>query len=301
MATLFVPKSKQDVVALGYLAGWKFLGALPGGIAYRLGDLVAGRVVRGGGPAQLRRNLARVLACAPEDVPDALIAASMRSYMRYWVEAFRLPTIASPDLAVQVERGGVGLEQISEAKAAGEPVVLVLPHSGNWDMAGMWLVSRHGRFTTVAERLKPEVLYDAFVQFRESLGFEILPLTGADSAVPQLRKVLEAGGIICLLGDRDLGGGGVPVTFFGESTTMPAGPALLAKQTGARLHAVGLSFTRDGWHLEVHPEVATKGRSIEEITQDVADYFEVDIARHPADWHMLQPLWSADRRARKGK
>lgn len=296
MPRLFIPRTKKDLIALGYIAGWKFLGFVPEKLAYRLGDAVAARVCSGGGPAQLRANLARVLSCSAEAVPQSLMEASMRSYMRYWVEAFRLPTIASPRLAEVLEHSGHGLERIGEARAAGDGVVLVLPHSGNWDMAGMWLVSRHGEFTTVAERLKPEVLYDAFVDFRQSLGFEILPLTGGESALPTLRARLKDGGIVCLLGDRDLNSSGVEVAFFGETTTMPVGPALLAQQTGARLHPVGLSFYRGGWGLKVHRQVPTEGRGLDEITQDVARAFEKDIAAHPADWHMLQPFWIADRR-----
>lgn len=57
--------------------------------------------------------------------------------------------------------------------------MIALPHSGNWDMAGVWLAQSHGTFTTVAERLKPESLYRRFIAYRERLGFEVLPLSGA--------------------------------------------------------------------------------------------------------------------------
>ena len=194
MTSFFLPRSKDDFVALGYMAGWKIFGLLPERVAYRIGNIAADRVaVNPATTRQLRKNLARVMGCPPEEVPQGLIRASMRSYLRYWVEAFRLPSIASPELADTVESTSDGLERVAEALEAGDSIVIPLPHSGNWDMAGMWLVSRHGRFSTVAERLKPEVLYDAFVEYRESLGFRILPLTGGkpelDSSHPGLLRL----------------------------------------------------------------------------------------------------------------
>jgi KDO2-lipid IV(A) lauroyltransferase len=151
----------------------------------------------------------------------------------------------------------------------------------------------------VAERLKPESLYERFVAYREGLGMEVLPLTGGERPPSDvLRERLKAGRTICLLGDRDLTKRGIDVEFFGATARMPAGPALLAATTGAALHPVGLWFTRGGWGIRVHPEVPIgAGRlrdTVSAATQELAGAFEGDIARRPYDWHMLQRLWLAD-------
>src|SRR5699024_9421729 len=130
------------------------------------------------------------------------------------------------------------------AMDAGKGAVLVLPHSGNWDVAGVWLVHTWGRFATVAERLKPESLFRRFVDYREKLGFEVFPLSGGEEPpFAALRERLRQGKVVCLLGERDLTGRGVPVEFFGERTSMPAGPAKLAAETGAALLPVHCWFT----------------------------------------------------------
>jgi lauroyl/myristoyl acyltransferase len=189
-----------------------------------------------------------------------------------------------------------GKENLAAALAEGNGVILALPHSGNWDAAGVWLVGRHGKFATVAERLKPESLFHRFVAFRESLGFEILAASGGDrSPADVLTERLRANGIVCLLADRDLTPSGVPVTFFGERTRMPAGPAYLAGKTGAALIPAGLWFTEDGWGLRLHPPIRVSGADgIQAATQALADVLAADIAAHPADWHMLQKLWVSD-------
>ncbi|MGV0353409.1 phosphatidylinositol mannoside acyltransferase [Corynebacterium confusum] len=282
-----------DFSTLGYLAGWRVVRWLPDAWVTWLFDRIADLACdHGRGMDQLRRNLTRVVGA--ENVTRELVRASMRSYMRYWKEAFRLPAIHDdPGLHARLQRDLVGREHLEDSLARGRGVILALPHSGNWDMAGVCLVGMHGQFTTVAERLRPEVLFDAFVDYRESLGFEVLPLTGgAEPPFGRLKEVLEAGGIVCLLAERDLSRTGVPVEFFGETATMAAGPALLAAQTGARLHVVHPWFTLDGWGLSCAP--ALEVTDVAETTQRMADGFAANIAAHPADWHMLQPQWNVD-------
>ena len=288
---------------LGYAAGWRVVRALPEGLARRLFDAGADFAARrGGGPAQLGRNLARVLGVAPHEVPDDLIVRSVRSYARYWREAFRLPSMDLDAVAASIDSSIEGREHIDRALAAGRGAILALPHSGNWDLAGVWCARYYGGLTTVAERLRPESLYRRFLEYREGLGFEIFPSSGGESPpFPELAVRLRDNRIVCLLGERDLARKGVPVTFFGEPTRMPAGPAKLAIDTGAALLPVHCWFTGDGWGFRIDPEIDVSV-GLEAATQALADRFAANIAEHPEDWHMLQPLWlddlSEDRRAR---
>src|SRR5262245_3569166 len=193
----------------------------------------------------------------------------------------------------QVHDVVVGLPLVDAALERGKGLILALPHTGNFDVSGIWLVGYQGPFTTVNERLKPESLYRRFVEYRESLGFEILPSEGGAYRV--LMERLRANKILCLVADRDLSKRGVPVTFFGEDTRMPAGPARLAAATGAEIMIVDNTFTDDGWGLRLHTPILVHGREdVGPATQRMADAFAADIATNPADWHMMQKLWLAD-------
>lgn len=272
-----------------YAGGWALVRALPLGVAQRLFDKGADLAVRRGGKSvdRLRSNLERV---APG---QDLLGAAMRSYARYWLEVFRLPVM--PVQEVVARTTVVHDERIRAVMAAGRGVVMALPHSGNWDTAAVWMIGTGVRFTTVAERLKPEALFDRFVAFRESLGMEVLPLTGGErSPFDVMVERLQAGGCLALLADRDLSARGIEVSFFGGATRMPAGPASLALKTGAALLPVHLSFTPDGWTVEFFE--AVPHTDVETMTQALADAFADGIARHPADWHMLQRLWLDDLR-----
>ncbi|MFH8612684.1 phosphatidylinositol mannoside acyltransferase [Streptomyces sp. NPDC018029] len=283
-----------------YGLGWSTVKKLPEPAAERLGRTIADTVWkrRGKGVLRLESNLARVVPDASPQRLAELSKAGMRSYLRYWMESFRLPSWSKERIADGLDVKDV--HHLTDGLAAGKGVVLALPHLANWDLAGAWVTTKlETPFTTVAERLKPETLYDRFVAYRESLGMEVLPHTGG-AAFGTLARRLRAGGLVCLVADRDLSASGVEVKFFGDTARMPAGPALLAQQTGALLLPVTLWYDESPvMKGRVHPpvDVPETGNRVEKtsaMTQALADAFATGIADHPEDWHMLQRLWLAD-------
>ncbi|HEX3779346.1 MAG TPA: phosphatidylinositol mannoside acyltransferase [Pseudonocardiaceae bacterium] len=288
----------EALSGVGYRAAWKVVRLLPESVARGLFEAGADRAARRNkaGTQQLRRNLARVMPRADDAELDELTRQALRSYARYWCEAFRLPAMDLDALFTSVDPMVTGQENLDAALAEGNGAIVALPHCGNFDVSGVWTVRHCGQFTTVAQRLKPESLFRRFTEYRESLGIEILPLTGGERSTARiLIDRLRANRVICLVSDRDITDNGVPVTFFGEQTTMPAGPARLSAVTGAALLPVGSWFTDDGWGFRIHPPIRVSGRAgVAAATQALADVFAGDIAAHPTDWHMMQPLWPAD-------
>src|ERR1700733_12615370 len=148
------------------------------------------------------------------------------------------------------------IQKAFEYLAEGRGVIFALPHMGNWDQAGAWIIAKGaGSFTTVAERIKPETVYERFVSFREGLGMEVLPASGGARPFGILAPRLRAANIVVLPCDRDATGSGIEVEFFGEKAKMMAGPAALAVQTGAALLPAVLWFTEDGWGVSIGAEI----------------------------------------------
>ena len=284
---------------LAFAAGWGAVRRMPGPLARATFAGLADQAWLRHGPdvRQLEANLRRVVPGASTRELRELSRESMRSYLRYWCEAFRLPDL-TPEQIVGTHRCQEE-ENLSKALAAGRGAVLTLPHMGNWDHAGAWVTLTHAPLTTVAERLKPEALYERFLAYRRALGMEVLPLTGEGGPFRTLLGRARSGALICLLGDRDLTDNGVPVTFFGEPTKMPAGPAALALSSGAPLLPCTLWFGEGVSWTWIHQEVpvpaeGTRAEKVAAMTQSCATVFERGIADHPQDWHMLQRLWLAD-------
>ncbi|MFE9844255.1 phosphatidylinositol mannoside acyltransferase [Streptomyces goshikiensis] len=292
--------AREKLVDGLYGLGWAGVKKLPEPAAVALGRRIADFTWKRRGKSVLRleSNLARVVPDASPERLRALSQAGMRSYMRYWMESFRLPTMETSRFGQDVRMEDEDI--LREALASGRGVVVALPHLANWDLAGAWAVGHLGvPFTTVAERLKPETLFDRFVAYRESLGMEVLPHTGG-AAFGTLARRLRSGGLVCLVADRDLSASGVEVDFFGSAARMPAGPALLAQQTGAVLLPATLYYgDTPRMYGRIHPEVTvprtgTRTEKTAAMTQALADAFASGISEHPEDWHMLQRLWLDD-------
>jgi phosphatidylinositol dimannoside acyltransferase len=267
------------------------------GIAGVVGDVL--HHVRHESRRNVERNLRRVVG---PDVDQASLdrwsRRAFRAYARYWVEGARLPN-TSPQEVLQRFVVVEGFEHLVQAMEAGNGVVLALPHVGSWEYGGMFLASVGFPMTSVAERLEPPELFDYFVNQRAAMGLTIVPLDRASGSA--VMRTLRDGGLVGLLCDRDLLDNGIDVEFFGEKTTMPAGPATLAMRTGAALLTAAVySGPGQDHHAVVGGpiDLDRKGAlrsDVSRVTQEIADRFEALIRRAPEQWHVFQPLWSADR------
>jgi len=286
-------KFVDSSVALLYLLAWRVVRWLPEKFAYSLFYAIGGVLVRRAGKSvsRLRSNLARVKPEYSETQLNSLMHSSMKSYMRYWCDTFRFPDWENERVMNTVEVHDEHL--LMNAIAAGTGVIVALPHAGNWDHAGAYFCSKGVKLATVAERLKPDLLFRKFVAFREAIGMEVLALDSR--SIPTLARRLREGGLVALVADRDLSKTGVSVNFFGGTARMPAGPAVLAISTGAPLLTAYVSYRPKGIHIDFSAiEVSQEGTQQERVqatVQRCADNFAKGIAEHPEDWHMLQRIW----------
>ncbi len=287
---------RERLIEQAFGMGWAISRHTPEPVAERLLEGAADRVFRrrGTGVVQLERNLRRAVPEASAEQLDELTAKAMRSYFRYWHEAFRLPSWTQQRIVDGVVTSNEA--PLRDGFAAGGGAIVALPHMANWDRAGAWACLTGMPVSTVAERLRPEALYDRFVAYREELGMEVIPLTGTDHPLTAMRMALDAGRLVCLLADRDLTGSGVEVELLGEAARLPGGPAALARMTGAPLVAATLTF--HGLLLRIDfsdPIPMAAGREgVKAMTQEVSDHFSAGIRRDPVDWHMLQTVFTAD-------
>jgi lauroyl/myristoyl acyltransferase len=289
----------------GYRAGWFLVRRMPARLAYAVFDLLADVAWRRGGKGvqRMRSNYATVRPELSTGQLDALVRAGMRSYLRYWCDAFRLPDRSVEELIDGVRAEGD--EPVRALLNSGRSAIAFLGHLGNWDFGGAWSTTQLAPVTTVAERLKPEELFGEFLAFRERLGIRIIPLTGGSDVFRELTTACRSGALVALLADRDLTRGGIEVDLCGQRARMAVGPAALAVNTGAALYPCMIHYEPrpdgHGWRTVVkfHDPVAapTQGTSREKIqvmTQACADVLTSAIREHTQDWHMMQRVFTKD-------
>ncbi|MFZ4516599.1 MAG: phosphatidylinositol mannoside acyltransferase [Acidimicrobiia bacterium] len=284
----------------GYTRAARIVCALPERVAYPLAAL-AGRAlyyVMGSRRAMAARHQYRITGATGVTLRRRTRQV-FRSYARYWCEFFRLPRDAGDRELLNARFIVDGFENIENGVAAGNGVILALPHVGGWEFAGAWLANQGYPPVVVAERVRPAELFDFFKRQREALGMEVIALgSGAGTAVVD---ALRNNRVVCLLCDRDIARDGVAVEFFGEITTMPAGPAAMAIRTGAALLPVAVYFdgayghyARIGAPLQIDRSNKVRDE-VPRVMQTLAESFEALIRRAPGEWHVLQPNWPSDR------
>lgn len=300
-------RMKDAVTVAAFTAGWRLVKALPEPAAYRLFETLADVTYRRGGKdvERMRTNYARVRPELSDDELDDLTRAGVRSYLRYWCDSFRLPALSRADLQSLVTTSGA-IEQVRADLAAGESLVLYLGHLGNWDLAGAWSATELAHVTTVAEKLEPEAVFRAFLDFREGLGMTIIPLEKGRDVMGEVETALRRPGAFApLLSDRDLTSRGVTVRLAGHDARVAAGPAVLARRTGARLYPISITYTAPSGramhgidiHFHDRVEVARTDDAradVQNATQACIDALGSAIAAHTEDWHMMQRVFVDD-------
>jgi phosphatidylinositol dimannoside acyltransferase len=304
---------RERLISAAFGAGWTLVCRLPESWAralFRAGADIAWRR-QGHGVQVLEGNLVRVLRTYAPDSPDGhpidgkelrtLSRKVLRSYARYYLETFRLQIIPRQRILDGMHVNTPNVDLTLGYMKKGRGVIYALPHMGDFEQAGLWVnLYGAGSFTTVAERLKPESVYERWLRFRQGLGMEVLPTTGGPHPFGVMAQRLRAGKLVCIVADRDLSDTGVEVDFFGEKALLPGGAAALAVQTGAALMPVGCWFVGDTeWGTHVYdeipvPETGDRKQKVAAMTQQLATVFEQAIREHPEDWHMLQRVFVAD-------
>ena len=277
-----------------YLFAWKLIALLPEKSAYKLADYVSDRIYKknGKGIKRLRGNYGRVMPEYSSQKLEELTKLGMRSYLRYWFDTFRLSKWSKNRIisTTQVIRENLLRDPIQSKQGC----IVALPHAGNWDHAAAYFCSTGITLTAVVEKLKPEAIFKKFLAYRESIGIEAI--SHKEKTIPILTQRLQAGKLIALVADRDMSRNGIEVNFFGKTSKMPSGPAVLAIKTGAPLITAYVRYTSGGIEI-IFDEIIkpTNSGSEEEqikiITQSMADNFAKRIKENPVDWHMLQRIW----------
>ena len=277
-----------------YLFAWKLIAVLPEKSAYKLADYVSDRIYKknGKGIKRLRGNYGRVM---PEYSPqklEELTKLGMRSYLRYWFDTFRLSKWSKNRIisTTQVIRENLLRDPIQSKQGC----IVALPHAGNWDHAAAYFCSTGITLTAVVEKLKPEAIFKKFLAYRQSIGIEAI--SHKEKTIPILTERLQAGKLIALVADRDMSRNGIEVNFFGKTSKMPSGPAILAIKTGAPLITAYVRYTSGGIEIIFDETLKPTNSGSEEeqikiITQSMADNFAKRIKENPVDWHMLQRIW----------
>ena len=278
-----------------YSALWRLVRLLPERSAYKLFEGVSVLAYRRNGKRvqRLRANYRKIKPNVNEEELEILVRTGLSSAMRYWCETFRISDWSRERILNSTMTKNE--EFLFEPIRSQRGVIVAVPHAGNWDHAGAYFCAKGARVNTVAEHLKPEKLFRKFLAHRERMGMNVLDLSAG--VIGDLEKILrEKKEMVALVSDRDLSKSGIDVNFFGATARMPAGPAILAYNTGADLITAYVAYRPEGIEVFFTPPVhinknVERSEEIVRVTQVIASRFEDAISKDLTSWHMQQRIF----------
>lgn len=278
-----------------HVAGTFLMGFVPVSVAYRLVAGATPLALQLFARGYLRRatdNMRQILGPhADPGEAKRLTRAAFANYARYMVDLVRLPHLQSRELIDNVRVDG--WEHVEHAYTYGKGVVFATGHIGNWDMAGAAFAARGRPVSALVETLTPPRWNDRVQRTRTAAGVKAIPIeNGPREMLAALRK--QEG--LAVLVDRPLANDGVPVTFFGKETRVPAGAATLALRTGSPV--VPAALVRDprgnGYLAHIGPPiVGNRGDDASVVMQGIMSWLEGIIRRYPDQWFMFRQMWPA--------
>ncbi|MBP7274972.1 MAG: lysophospholipid acyltransferase family protein [Kiritimatiellae bacterium] len=193
---------------------------------------------------EARRRLRAVLG--PETRERVVRRAAWRSFRNLCFNA--VDTLRAPRLTPRWFREHVLLagrvEWLEQCRASGRGLILAASHSGNWELCALGLQRMGYPLFLLARRQKNPLTDDYLNRMRASAGAPAL-MNDDPGLLRQTIRRLRAGEVLALLPDVRARTPAHAIPFFGGIANLGAGPALLARQSGARL--ITVEIERLGW------------------------------------------------------
>jgi lauroyl/myristoyl acyltransferase len=273
-------------------------------LADRVGDIVRLRAVKS------RRhaidNMRHVLGPpVPRDLLKQKVRGIFRNVIRNYYDLCRAPDMTDEQIDRQVDFDEVSWQRVVEYHNQGRGVILASAHFGSFDMMTQ-VINRKGLpLTVMIARIKPPWASDFITSLRGNRGLDMIEVEEESEGgsalnlggLKRLIKILREGGMVGAIVDRNMEPGGVRITFFGEEALVAAGIAKMAQRTRSVIvPGICLRLPRNRYSLVFEAPIDTTHFPAGEVGQkaileQLFSVFERNIARHPEQWVLLQPVW----------
>jgi KDO2-lipid IV(A) lauroyltransferase len=302
--------SRRSLRGSAIVAGTRLVGRLPEGPLVAAAESV-GELWYRTAPAkaaQARANLGRVCeglaaqgrgssltrrAATDPDALETIVRRAFRHAARYYLEVVRAGSEPAEKVLARIDIETPG--EVADALRSGKPVILTGMHYGSIEVPVVVVSDMVGHHVTAPmEVVGDPAVAKWFIESRRRVGVNVVDMHDARHA---LLAAVKRGESIGMVSDRDLLHNGILVPFFGHPAPIPAGPALLAVETGLPIYvgsarrAANLRYKGKLIRLDVPTEGRLRER-VTKITADLAASFETLLADGPEQWFgAFHPIW----------
>ncbi|MCO5061271.1 MAG: lysophospholipid acyltransferase family protein [Kiritimatiellae bacterium] len=248
---------------------------------------------------EARRRIAEVFPEKSQREVRRIARIALRNLAFNLVEALRFPHMTREWIERHVDVGNFDNATVAHIQP-GQGALFVVPHMGNWEMAGL-VAGQRGLpiFLLVGRQRNP--LTDTFMrEIRSATGVTVV--VRDQLAVRNVLRNLRVGKALAILPDLRMPTTGVPVNFLGRDVEFPGGTALFARHTHVPVcigHVRRVGWTKHVWEF-LPPMWSDPALSKEEdaqrILQTAADHFSEAIRRHPEQYFWFNKRWVLEAR-----
>jgi KDO2-lipid IV(A) lauroyltransferase len=288
------PDAAMNTEYLQYIAAAIVSEVLPRRFAYWVGRTLGARFCRRDdrGRRAVIANLRTIFrfrqqSCSRVELAD-MAQRTFQQFGKYLVDFFRYTRLSEAKVRRMMTVEGRG--RLDEAVAAGNGVILVTAHLGNWEIGGAAVAALGYPINAVVLPQSNMKTNELFQRFRTKRGMTVMPL---GHAARDTMRALRRGEIVAVLADRDYSRHSTPMRFFGQDAGLPNGPARLHVKTGAPiLPAFLLRRPDDSFVLRFHPPIVGNTRAhVADIMGQIGRILEVEIGESPCQWFMFDNFW----------
>ncbi|MCE1229358.1 MAG: lysophospholipid acyltransferase family protein [Firmicutes bacterium] len=190
--------------------------------------------------------------------------------------------------------------QLRALLAEGKGLVLVMAHAGSWQLSMANLANLRASVSLLIHREPGDVDRHFFEHGRQTFAFRIIDPTGYMGGMLEMYQVLKAGEVLCIMGDRVMGGPGshVGVNFLGGEIRVPISPYKLASSSGAPIAVIFPHKTGpDRFQVKLATVIRVPehlGRRVEAFrpfAQAFSHALEEFVAEHPYQFFNFFDMW----------
>jgi predicted LPLAT superfamily acyltransferase len=196
-----------------------------------------------------------------------------------------------------------GTAELAELLAEGHGLILITAHVGCWQLAMSNLAALNTRVSLLIHRDEGDQDRHFFEHNSEKPPYRIVDPAGYLGGTLEMLQVLKNGELLCIMGDRNMGGQGssVSVDFLGGPVKIPFSPYKLASATGAPV-AVIFPYRSKSGAYELHVAKTFRipknlGRSAHAYLPFAREFvaaLETFVTENPYQFYNFYDMWSPE-------
>jgi lauroyl/myristoyl acyltransferase len=194
-----------------------------------------------------------------------------------------------------------GKKELTELLAEGRGLIMVTAHVGCWQLAMSSLSALETPVNLLIHREEGDLDRHFFEHGGEKPPYRIVDPKGDLGGTLEMLQVLKNGELLCIMGDRNMGGEGstVAVDFLGSAVEIPYSPYKLASATGSPVAVIFPYRSKSGAYalhvakiIRVPENLGRLSKAYLPFAREFIEALEQFVSENPYQFFNFYDMWA---------